>query len=55
VHTAARITGEAAPDEILVSSLVRDLAAGSGIDFTDRGVHSLRGVNGDWQLLAASA
>jgi class 3 adenylate cyclase len=55
VHTAARITSEAAPDEILVSSLVRDLAAGSGIDFADRGVRSLRGVKGDWQLLAASA
>jgi class 3 adenylate cyclase len=42
------------PDEILVSSLVRDLAAGSGIDFVDRGVRSLRGVKGDWRLLAAT-
>jgi class 3 adenylate cyclase len=53
VHTAARIMGEAGADEILVSSLVRDLAAGSGIDFIDRGVRSLRGLKGDWQLLAA--
>ena len=54
VHTAARIMSEADPDEILVSSLVRDLAAGSGIDFVDRGVRTLRGVKGDWQLLAAT-
>jgi hypothetical protein len=38
---------------VLVSSIVRDLAAGSGIDFEDRGNHDLRGVPGDWHLYAA--
>jgi class 3 adenylate cyclase len=53
VHIGARIAAEARPCEVLVSSIVRDLAAGSGIDFDDRGVHSLKGVPGEWQLYAA--
>jgi class 3 adenylate cyclase/pimeloyl-ACP methyl ester carboxylesterase len=53
VHIGARIADEAGPCEVLVSSIVRDLAAGSGIDFEDRGIHSLRGVPGDWRLFAA--
>src|SRR5918996_116082 len=53
VHIGARIAAEAAPCEVLVSSIVRDLAAGSGIDFEDRGSHELRGVPGDWKLYAA--
>ncbi|MEY2397399.1 MAG: hypothetical protein QOJ00_573 [Actinomycetota bacterium] len=53
VHIAARIMSEADPDEILVSGLVRDLTAGSGIEFVPRGVRSLRGLDGEWQLLAA--
>jgi class 3 adenylate cyclase len=53
VHIGARIAAEATPCEVLVSSIVRDLAAGSGIDFEDRGSHELRGVPGDWKLYAA--
>jgi pimeloyl-ACP methyl ester carboxylesterase len=52
VHIAARIMGQAAPGEILVSSTVRDLVVGSGLGFEDRGTHSLKGVPGEWQLLA---
>jgi class 3 adenylate cyclase len=53
VHIGARIAAEARPGEVLVSSIVRDLAAGSGIDFEDRGDHALKGVPGDWRLFAA--
>ena len=53
VHIGARIAAEARPCEVLVSSIVRDLAAGSGIDFEERGVRLLKGVPGDWRLFAA--
>ena len=53
VHIGARIAAEARPCELLVSSIVRDLAAGSSIEFEDRGVRKLKGVPGDWQLFAA--
>jgi class 3 adenylate cyclase len=53
VHIGARIAGEAGPCEVLVSSIVRDLAAGSGIDFEERGVRALKGVPGEWRLFAA--
>jgi class 3 adenylate cyclase len=53
VHIGARVAAEARPCEVLVSSTVRDLAAGSGIDFEERGAHELKGVPGDWQLFAA--
>ena len=43
------------PGELLVSSTVRDLVAGSGIEFQDRGMHELRGVPGEWCLLAVQA
>lgn len=52
VHIAARIMAQAAPGEILVSSTVRDLVVGSGLGFDDRGSHSLKGVPGEWRLLA---
>ncbi len=52
VHIAARILGEAAPGEILVSRTIRDLIVGSGTGFEDRGSVELRGVPGTWQLLA---
>ena len=52
MHIAARILGQAAAGEILVSSAVRDLVAGSGTGFEDRGSVELRGVPGTWQLLA---
>jgi class 3 adenylate cyclase len=44
---------EAGPSEIIVSSTVKDLVAGSGIEFEDRGSHTLKGVPGDWHLFAA--
>jgi class 3 adenylate cyclase len=45
----------AAPGEVLVSRTVKDLLAGSGLRFEDRGLHTLRGVPDQWQLFAASA
>lgn len=53
VHIGARVAAEARPCELLVSSIVRDLAAGSSIEFEDRGVRTLKGVPGDWQLFSA--
>jgi class 3 adenylate cyclase len=53
VHIGARIAAEAKPCEVLVSSIVRDLAAGSGIEFEDRGDHDLKGVPGSWHLYGA--
>jgi class 3 adenylate cyclase len=52
VHTGARVAAEAAPGEVLVSSTVRDLVAGSGIAFEDRGPHTLKGVTEQWRLFA---
>ena len=52
VHIGARIRELAAPGEILVSRTVKDLVAGSGLEFDDRGSHSLKGVPDEWQLLA---
>jgi pimeloyl-ACP methyl ester carboxylesterase len=49
VHTGARVAAQAGPGEVLVSSTVRDLVAGSGIDFEARGEHELKGV-GSWRL-----
>jgi hypothetical protein len=54
VHIAARVAATAEPDEVLVSSTVRDLVAGSGLRFADRGVHALKGVPGEWRLLSFS-
>jgi class 3 adenylate cyclase len=53
VHVGARIAAEARPCEVLVSGIVRDLAAGSGISFEERGVRELKGVPGIWPLFAA--
>jgi class 3 adenylate cyclase len=50
VHIGARVAALAGPDEVLVSSTVRDLVAGSGLQFVDRGTHSLKGVPDDWRL-----
>ncbi len=50
VHIAARVAATAEPNEVLVSSTVRDIVAGSGLRFADRGVHSLKGVPGEWRL-----
>jgi len=53
VHIGARIAALAAPGEILTSHTVKDLVAGSGLRFEDRGVHKLRGVPDEWRLYAA--
>ena len=50
VHTGARVMAEAAPGEVLVSSTVKDLVAGSGIKFEDRGTQVLKGIPGEWRL-----
>ena len=52
VHTGARVAALAATDEVLVSNTVRDLVAGSGIQFSDRGAHALKGIPGEWRLFA---
>ena len=52
VHIGARVADEAGAGEVLVSSTVKDLVAGSGIRFADRGAHALKGVPGEWHLFA---
>jgi class 3 adenylate cyclase len=52
VHIAARIAALASPGEVLVSNTVKDLVAGPGITFEDRGIHALKGVPDDWKLYA---
>ena len=52
VPTGARIASLAEPGEVLVSSTVKDLVAGSGIEFEDRGTRELKGVPGEWRLFA---
>ena len=54
VHTGARVASNAQPGEVLVSSTVRDLVAGSGIAFQDRGLHELTGIPGQWRLYAVA-
>jgi class 3 adenylate cyclase len=52
VHIAARVSALAEADEVLVSRTVRDIVAGSGIEFSDRGRHALKGVPEEWDILA---
>jgi len=52
VHIAARVEQRAGPAEVLVSSTVKDLVAGSDIEFHDRGEHELKGVPGTWKLFS---
>ena len=54
VSLGARVAGMASAGEVLVSSTVKDLVAGSGIEFDDRGTHELKGVPGEWRLFAVS-
>lgn len=54
VHIGARVAALAGAGEVLVSSTVRDLVAGSGLRFADRGTHALKGVDDGWHLYAAS-
>jgi class 3 adenylate cyclase len=52
VHIGARVAALAGTGEVLVSHTVKDLVAGSGLRFADRGVHALKGVRGEWRLFA---
>jgi class 3 adenylate cyclase len=52
VHIGSRVAKEAGPAEVMVSSTVKDLVAGSGIEFRDRGAVELKGVPGEWRLFA---
>ena len=54
VHIGARVGSLAGPSEVLVTSTVRDLVTGSGVEFHDRGRHELKGIPGEWQLLAVA-
>lgn len=55
VHIGARVAGHADAGEILVSGVMKDLVAGSGIEFVDREVYKLKGVPGEWRLWAVTA
>ncbi len=52
VHIGARVAAAAGPGEVLVSQTVRDLVAGSGMAFQERGLAELKGVPGEWRLYA---
>ena len=54
VHIGSRVASKAAPGEVLVTSMVKDLVAGSGIDFEERGEHALKGVPSNWRLFSAT-
>jgi class 3 adenylate cyclase/pimeloyl-ACP methyl ester carboxylesterase len=54
VHIGARVAAEAAPGEVLVSSTVRDIVAGSGIEFEERGERELKGIPGSWRVYAVA-
>jgi class 3 adenylate cyclase len=54
VHIGARVASMAEPGEVLVSSTVKDLVAGSGLTFEDRGEHELKGLPGSWRLFAVA-
>jgi hypothetical protein len=54
VSIGARVAAQAGPGEVLVSQTVKDLVAGSGIEFADRGVAELKGVRGEWQLFSVT-
>ena len=55
VHIGARVSALAAPSEVLVSSTLRDLVIGSGLEFEERGTHQLKGVPGEWRLFAVAS
>jgi class 3 adenylate cyclase len=55
VHIGARVSALAGPNDVLVSSTLRDLVIGSGLEFDDRGAHQLKGVPGEWRLFAVAA
>jgi class 3 adenylate cyclase len=55
VHIGARVSALAGPNDVLVSSTLRDLVIGSGLEFEDRGTHQLKGVPGEWHLFAVAS
>jgi class 3 adenylate cyclase len=55
VHIGARVSSLAGPNEVWVSSTLRDLVIGSGLEFDDRGAHELKGVPGEWQLFTVTS
>ena len=55
VHLGARVSALANANEVLVSSTLRDLVIGSGLEFDDRGAHQLKGVPGEWRLFAVAS
>ena len=55
VHIGARVSALAGPNDVLVSSTLRDLVIGSGLQFDDRGAHQLKGVPGEWRLFAVAS
>jgi class 3 adenylate cyclase len=54
VHVGARVASAAEPGQVLVSSIVKNLVVGSGLQFADIGLHALKGVPGEWHLFAAT-
>lgn len=54
VHIGARVMGQAGAGEVMVSSTVKDLVVGAGIEFADRGEHDLKGVPGPWRLFSVT-
>jgi class 3 adenylate cyclase len=55
VHIGARVSALAGPNDVLVSSTLRDLVIGSGLPFEERGAHELKGVPGEWRLFAVAS
>jgi class 3 adenylate cyclase len=55
VHIGARVSALAGPNDVRVSSTLRDLVIGSGLEFEDRGAHELKGVPGEWRLFAVAS
>jgi class 3 adenylate cyclase/streptogramin lyase len=55
VHAGARVMSEAGPGEVLVSSVMKDLVPASGFTFSEGGVHTLKGIDGEWRLFAVTA
>jgi class 3 adenylate cyclase len=55
VHIGARVSALAGPNDVLVSTTLRDLVIGSGLEFEDRGAHELKGVPGEWRLFAVAS
>ena len=54
VHLTARVMAAAEPGEVLTSATVKDLVVGSGLEFSHRGAHELKGVPGEWTLYAVT-